>query len=67
MTWIALALVRIDLHTHSTASDGTDPPAEVMSTLSPRSASTMAWARPTRAATIAAHSAASSAFPGSTP
>jgi 3',5'-nucleoside bisphosphate phosphatase len=25
-----LALVRIDLHTHSTASDGTDPPAEVM-------------------------------------
>ena len=30
MTWIALALVRIDLHTHSTASDGTDPPAEVM-------------------------------------
>ena len=30
MTWIALALVRIDLHTHSTASDGTGPPAEVM-------------------------------------
>jgi len=30
LTWIALALVRIDLHTHSTASDGTDPPAEVM-------------------------------------
>jgi predicted metal-dependent phosphoesterase TrpH len=25
-----LALVRIDLHTHSNASDGTDPPAEVM-------------------------------------
>jgi 3',5'-nucleoside bisphosphate phosphatase len=25
-----LALVRIDLHTHSTASDGTDPPAQVM-------------------------------------
>jgi len=25
-----LALVRIDLHAHSTASDGTDPPAEVM-------------------------------------
>ena len=25
-----MALVRIDLHTHSTASDGTDPPAEVM-------------------------------------
>ena len=27
---LAWALVRIDLHTHSTASDGTDPPAEVM-------------------------------------
>jgi len=25
-----LALVRIDLHTHSTASDGTEPPAEMM-------------------------------------
>ena len=23
-------IVRIDLHSHSTASDGTDPPAEVM-------------------------------------